>query len=283
MKTLISIVVPSFNQARWLTSCLDSILGQGNSDVEVILIDGGSTDCTQEIIRRYAGRLAYSISEQDRGQSHALNKGFARATGSWLGWLNSDDLLLPGAIDAMRRMIRQVPGGEWFAGSGWFIDEQGERVKHYAAPAKPLSATDLSPWTHNWFAQPGSFFSRALFEKAGPYLREDLRYAMDLDLWLRMAKLSPLCPLSHDTGAYRLHGGSKTVAERPEMEVETVRVLVENLGLEAGLARVEGLAREKFESEFRYRRLTDDLRSPAGWLRLAWRRMRMTEPTAGGE
>jgi len=270
---LISIVVPSFRQANWLGSCLDSIFNQEDPHLEVILIDGGSVDGTQEIIRKYSHRLAYAVSEKDSGQSHALNKGFARVQGKWLGWLNSDDLLLPGAINALRRAIEQEPEGEWFAGGGWFIDEQDRRVKHYAPPSRRLSAIDLSPWTNNWFAQPGSFFSRALFEKAGPFLREDLRYAMDLDLWLRMGKLSPLYPLNHDTGAYRLHKASKTVAERPEMEVDVVRVLIENLGLQAGLARVHGLAEEKFETEFRYRRLAKDLLSPAGWLRLVRRRM----------
>jgi len=271
--SLISIVVPSYNQASWLRECLESLINQQDPSTEIIVIDGGSSDQSVEIIQQYAHRLAYWESEGDRGQSHALNKGLAKAQGDWLGWLNSDDLLLPGALGAFRQAMEKQPQGDWFAGGGRFVDERSQVIKRYNPPSRPLRASDLSPWTHHWFAQPGCFFTRNLYKLAGGYIREDLRYAMDLDLWLRLGKEAILYPIDFPMGAYRLQGESKTVAERPAMEVEVARVLAENLGLESALARVEGLAREKFELEFRYRRLTDELRSPLGWWRLVKRRM----------
>lgn len=268
-----SVVVPSYNQAAFLGAALDSLVAQNAPDLEIIVIDGGSVDGTREVVAGYAEAIAYWESERDNGQSHALNKGFARATGQWLGWLNSDDLLLPGAIDTLRRAISERPSVRWVAGGGWFIDAGGKRKTPYPAPRQPLGARDLAPWTYNWFAQPGCFFRRDLFEAAGALLREDLHYAMDLDLWLRMGVHDRLEPVQAELGAYRLHGDSKTVAERPEMETEVVRVLFENLGMEAALARVQVLASDKFLLEHRYRRLTADLVSPRGWLRLLKRRM----------
>lgn len=267
----ISIVVPSYDQARFLEQNLESLVGQDEPGLEILVVDGGSGDGSLEIIRSYADRIAWWVSEPDAGQSDALNKGFARARGSWLGWLNSDDTLLPGALTAVTREIRRQPDAAWLAGAGWFVDEAGERVRHYDPPAPISSAAELSPWRESWFAQPGTFMRRELFEKAGGKLRTDLRYAMDLDLWLRLARHAPLVPVDADLATYRLHGASKTVSERAAMEVEIVEVLHEHLGWEAALDRVRALADERFELERRHRSLVERLRSPAGIADLARR------------
>jgi glycosyltransferase involved in cell wall biosynthesis len=258
----ISIVIPSYNQARFLEAAVDSVLKQEHTALEIILIDGGSTDGTRDIIRSYADRLTYWVSEKDRGQSHALNKGFARATGEWLSWLNSDDILLPGAVNALVAAIERNPGASCWTGGGWFIDEKGKRLKHYDPPGDPLSADDIGPWTRNWFAQPGTFMKRDLFDRAGGFVREDLHYAMDLDLWLRMSRIDRLHGLGYDMAAYRLHDDSKTVDWRADMEVEVVRVLNEHLGFERALERVAFLATNHFELEKSHAKFTRALRMP---------------------
>lgn len=268
----ISVVVPSFNQGPFLRAALESVLDQGAPGLDVIVIDGGSEDSSVEILRGFDDRLSWWVSERDHGQSDALNKGFSMANGRWLTWLNSDDLLLQGAIAAFRRQAAIVPEGRWFAGAGWMVDEIGRMRKEYGEPVRTLRAEDLVPWTDNWFGQPGTFFRRDLFEEAGGHVRVDLRYAMDLDLWLRMGKIDCLYPIPEAVGAYRLHTSSKTVSERRQMEVEVTRVLLEEMGPDAALKRVDHLARERFDLEARWNRLTGDLQSPLGWLRILSRR-----------
>jgi glycosyltransferase involved in cell wall biosynthesis len=269
-----SIVIPSFNQGAYLEECLQALLQQSGQDTELIVVDGGSKDQSVQVIRRHAEQLSWWCSEPDQGQSDALCKGFRRARGEWLGWINSDDLLLEGALDAVRAFLGSHPEAEWVVGGGRMIDAGGNLVRPYPGPPRPLRAADLSPWTETWFGQPGCFFRRSLYERAGGTIAHHLHYAMDLDLWLRLGQLAPLLPIPAELGAYRLHDDSKTVAQRAPMETEVVQVLLEHLGPAAALERVQLLAEDKFALEARYRRLTDNLTSPLGWGRLLHRRLR---------
>ena len=271
--TWLTLVIPSFNQASFLEQALDGLGDAQAEGVELIVVDGGSSDDSVAVIRRHALRLAWWCSEPDQGQSDALNKGYAMSQGEWLGWLNSDDLLLPGALATLRSFVASHPDARWVAGGGRFIDAEGRTLRSYPPPPRPLRSIDLTPWTHTWFGQPGCIFRRDLYEQAGGHVRTDLHYAMDLELWLRLGEHAPLLPVPAELGAYRLHAASKTVDQRAPMEVEVVRVLLERLGPQAALDRVEGLARERFALEARYRRLTQDLVSPLGWWRLLRRRL----------
>jgi glycosyltransferase involved in cell wall biosynthesis len=273
-----SIVIPSFNQGPFLEECLELLIRQAGDDTELIVVDGGSRDESAPLIRRHARHLAWWCSEPDQGQSDALIKGFARAKGEWLGWINSDDLLLDGALETVRTFLDAHPQAEWVVGGGRMIDAAGRLVRAYTAPTRPLRATDLAPWTDTWFGQPGCFFRRDLYERAGGTIATRLHYAMDLDLWLRLGRLAPLLPIPTELGAYRLHDESKTVAQRAPMETEVVQVLLEHLGPGAALERVRLLAEDKFAVEARYRRLTQDLISPAGWTRLLQRRLKSLMP-----
>ncbi len=252
---LISIIVPSFNQAGYLEATLHSLLDQNDAGLEIVVVDGGSTDGSVEIIRRHEEHLAWWVSEPDRGQSHALNKGFAKAKGDWLGWLNSDDLLLPGALMALRQHVVQEPAREWWIGGGYFIDDRGRRFRDYRPPVGLREPAQLDDWRRYWFAQPSTFFRRVLFERAGGVIREDLHYAMDLDLWLRFLLTSEPGFIKSELSIYRLHAKGKTQSLAIQGEAEIVRVLIENLSIEAAMQRVCELAAERDALRYYSRRL----------------------------
>lgn len=255
MSIWISIVVPSYNQARYLEATVRSLLAQDDPGLEIILVDGGSTDGSLEIIRRYADRLAWWVSEADRGQSHALNKGFARARGKWLAWLNSDDLLLPGALATLREHIAADASRQWWIGGGYFIDGRGVRFRDYRAPTGLEVPHQLAEWREHWFAQPSTFFRRNFFEDAGGLVKEELHYAMDLDLWLRFLKLAAPGRIDAELSVYRHHAEGKTEAMAVEGEAEITRVVAEHLGIEAALGRVRWLAEQKRMLELYQRRM----------------------------
>lgn len=255
MKPRISVVVPSFNQGRFLGETLESLFTQDDPNIEVIVVDGASTDGSVDVIRRYADRLAWWVSEGDRGQSHALNKGFARATGEWLCWLNSDDMLLPGALPALRAAVAREPQREWWIGGGHFVDKRGRSIRHYQPPIGLAAAAQLDDWRRFWFAQPSTFFSRALYDACGGQVREDLHYAMDLDLWLRFLQRAAPGFIESGLSAYRLHEAAKTAALTVPAEMEIVRLIIEVLGLDAAMARIGCIAADRLEFEQKYRRL----------------------------
>ncbi len=269
-----SAVVPSFNQAPFLAATLRSLLEQNDPALEIVVVDGGSTDGSVDIIRRHQDRLAWWVSERDEGQSHALNKGFARCTGEWLCWLNSDDLLLPGALRTLREQVARAPATRWWIGGGHFIDERGRRTRSYGAPHGLHDAAGLSDWRTHWFAQPSTFFSRALFDQAGGQVRQDLHYAMDLDLWLRLLAHAAPGTIDAELSAYRIHSAAKTGMLGVKGEMEIVRVLQEALGTERAMDRVACIAADRLEFEQKWRKLqavVDPLARPYLRLRAAWR------------
>jgi len=256
--------VPSYNQGRFLDSTLRSLFDQNDPNLEVLVVDGGSSDESLEVIQRWAPRLAWWVSEKDRGQSHAINKGFERATGDWLGWLNSDDLLLPGALAAVRERITSQPEVQWWTGGGRFIDERGRFLWRYAAPPALTQASELSDWRSRWIAQPSTFFSRELYAQSGNCVREDLHYAMDLDLWLRLLQMAPAGVINRELSAYRLHGEGKTTSMYVGGEAEIVKVLISHLGVDLALDRVRMTAGEREMYRMRSERFERQLRPILG-------------------
>jgi GT2 family glycosyltransferase len=192
----ISVVTVSFNQCNFLRECLDSVLGQNYSNLEYIVIDGGSTDGSREILESYRHRLSHLVIEPDRGQSHALNKGFQLATGDVVTWLCSDDRLEPGALETVAH-VRSIQACDIVAGGCRVIDAAGQtRLIHYSGfprgSLSPLSFGDLASFTSTWqkglyFYQPELFFTRDLWNRAGFHVKEHLHYAMDYELFLRFA------------------------------------------------------------------------------------------------
>jgi len=180
----ISIVMPSFNQAPYIAEAINSVLEQDYPHRELIVIDGGSTDGACEVIASCARQLAYWHSAKDRGQSNAINMGMAKASGEVLTWLNSDDVLLPGALSRVASAFaRGTRHSDWLTGSSVWLSPDGHAVRC-------ARGTPWMPALHQRglisVGGPSSFFSRRLWDKCGP-LNENLHYMMDTDLWLRMA------------------------------------------------------------------------------------------------
>ena len=202
----ISVVTPSFNQGAYLEATLSSLLSQNYPDLELIVIDGGSTDQSVEILRRYAPFLSHSESEKDRGQSHALNKGFAHVHGEIWTWLNSDDLLEPGVLRRVAGVFREDPEAGVVYGDCHYVAPDGETVIE-KFPGEPYSR--LRHLAHRFIAQPSCFFRTSMVP---PAVREDLQYCMDYDLWLKLADRGVKFHYVPEVfSRYRLHEESKSV------------------------------------------------------------------------
>ncbi len=223
----ISIVTPSFNQGNFLEKTIVSVLDQGYPNLEYIIIDGGSTDNSAEIIRRYEQHLAYWESEPDRGQSHAINKGFARATGDILAWLNSDDWYAPSALQSVVETFAANPDAGAVVGAGYLVDEEDYPVLR----ADPFEVTveTLYHWVDRFFWQPSCFFTRQTWERCGP-LREDLHFAMDLDLWFKIARHYAFATTANVLSTSLRHADAKTTANTGMTRIEAARVILEHGG-----------------------------------------------------
>jgi glycosyltransferase involved in cell wall biosynthesis len=203
----ISIITPSYNQAKYLPETIESVLDQGYPNLEYIIIDGGSTDGSLDVIRKCESHLTYWVSERDSGQSQAINKGFSRCSGDLLTWLNSDDILLPGALKHVAEAYSENPCSKWFAGNCFFIDPEG----------RVISATRGEGW-YSVLPKlgvlgaygPSTFFSPALLQAAGN-LDESFHYLLDTELWWRFYSVGGrFVRINHYLWAFRLHEGAKT-------------------------------------------------------------------------
>jgi glycosyltransferase involved in cell wall biosynthesis len=217
---LVSIVTPSFNQARFLEATIQSVLSQDDAKLEYLIVDGGSTDGSVEIIKRYADRLAWWVSEPDRGQTDAINKGFARAQGEILAWLNSDDTYLPHAVSEAVSYLRDHPEAGMVYGDANLIDENGQVIGRF--PARQTDYRRLMRG-HVHIPQQASFFRAELWRQVGP-LDPTFYFAMDYDLWVRLARISKLHYNPHIWANFRLHGAGKTAASDDRCWPEMLRV-----------------------------------------------------------
>jgi glycosyltransferase involved in cell wall biosynthesis len=217
----VSIVTPSYNQAAYIEATMRSVWQQDYPSIEYLIVDGGSTDGTPDILRRYADRLAWWVSERDQGQTDALNKGFARATGDILAWINSDDTYEPGAVAAAVDYLIQHPDVGMVYADTNFIDDHGRPIGRF-----PAAQTDYSRLRQGYvhIPQQATFFRAELWRQVAP-LDPDFYFAMDYDLWVRLAKLAPFAYLPGRTWAnFRLHSGAKTIAADDRCWPEMLKV-----------------------------------------------------------
>jgi glycosyltransferase involved in cell wall biosynthesis len=252
---LVSIVTPSYNQAPFLEATIESVLSQDYPAVEYIVVDGGSTDGSRDILTRYESQLDLLLSEPDLGQTDAINKGFSRATGEILAWLNSDDTYLPGTIRQAVDHLQLHREVGMVYGNAYYIDHWGKEVARY-----PAGKTDYRGLRRgvNTIPQQAMFFRSKLWRLVGP-LDPSFYYAMDYDLWVRIAGLSPIAFVNRYWANFRLHSVSKSMLEANRCWPEMMRVHFRDGGSKLSILYAKYLVRRVVEPlmplRIKYRRM----------------------------
>jgi len=253
---LVSIITPSFNQAQFLEETMESVLGQTYPAIEYIVVDGGSTDGSIDIIKRYEKRLAAWVSESDRGQTDAINKGFAMAHGEILAWLNSDDVYLPDAVGHAVAFLTDHPEIGMVYGHAYYTDQSGQPMAEY-----PSGVTDHKGLRRgvNTIPQQSTFFRHKVWEMVGP-LDPSYFYAMDYTLWVRISDVSPIAYLPRPLAHFRIHDASKSRTAARRCWPEMIKLHFEDGGSRLSILYAKYLVRRMVEPLMPFR------------FRLAWRK-----------
>lgn len=223
----ISIITPSYNQVEFLESTLQSVLSQKGVELEYIVVDGGSTDGSREVIEKYSDSLAWWCSERDGGQYQAINKGFERATGDILAWLNSSDIYLPWTLHTVAKIFQNHPEVDWLAANHKLcIGEESEFAGYQKLPGysrnaflKGMHGSRANP---NFIQQETCFWRRSLWKKIGGKIPDTYKYAADFHLWERMFKHSPLTGVECPLAAFRFHDDQRSKIDGYMDEVEMI-------------------------------------------------------------
>lgn len=216
----VSIITPSYNQAAYLETTLQSVIRQDYPHLEHLVVDGGSNDGSQQIIQKYAGQLSWWVSERDSGQAEAINKGILHSHGEIVAWLNSDDLYLPGAVSHAVKTLAENPACSFVFGNAITIDTGGRLLNSLVFDDWDL--TDLMSF--RIICQPAVFMRRSFLDQAG-LLDLNLHYMLDHHLWLRLARLAPIQHTPVFLAAARHHPGAKNVSQAPGFGRETLKLL----------------------------------------------------------
>lgn len=254
-RTRLSIVTPSYNQARFVRRTIESVLSQDVPGLEHLVFDGGSTDDTPSILGDYAGRLT-AVIEPDAGQADAVNKGFGRASGDVIGWLNSDDVYYPGACLRVLEVFEARPDVQVVYGAANHIDEDDRILEPY--PTETFNYERLKETC--FLCQPAVFFRRAVVDKYGP-LDVKLRYCMDYEYWLRILADKAPCFLPATLAGSRLHAETKTLGSAEAVHREILEMQRAKFGaphptwviaLAHVIVRARGLTRDTPREDARF-------------------------------
>lgn len=202
----ISLVTPNFNSARYLEATIRSVLSQQYPNLEYIIIDGGSTDGSIEIIRKYASQLHTWVSEADRGMYDAINKGFARSSGDLMGWISATDLLHAGSLFVVGSVFRQFPEVEWITGRPTGFNDAGMAVEFLKL--RQWSRMPFLAGANRYIQQESTFWRRSLWDRAGGRVDDSRRSASDFELWVRFFRYAKLYPVDALIGGFRSHPDS---------------------------------------------------------------------------
>ena len=208
---VLSVVTPSFDQAQYLEECIDSVLSQGYPNLEYIIMDGGSTDKSVEIIQKYEKYLTYWQSQPDGGQYSAINDGFRKTTGGIMTWLNSDDKFHPNAFITVAALFQSRNDVEWITGRSNTFNADGERrwICEYLESYSRLNYLKKK-FNDPWIQQEGTFWRRSLWARSGDRLSTELEFAADLELWTRFFRSSRLYAVDALIAGFRFQPNSKT-------------------------------------------------------------------------
>jgi len=246
---LVSIVTPSYNQGQFIEETLLSVLNQDYPKIEYLVMDGGSRDQTLDVLKKYEGRLTY-VSEKDAGQSDAINKGFRRAKGEILAWLNSDDTYLPHAVEKAVAYLGEHPDTDMVYGEGYFIEENGDRMKRYYT--EPFDLQKLSE--RCYICQPTVFLRRRVLSEVG-LLDARKQFCFDYEYWIRIGQKLKVGFLPEYLANSRLHPATKTLSQRIPIHDEIIPMIKEHYGtvpaswiLSDAHARLEPRLRRKGET-----------------------------------
>lgn len=224
----ISIITPVYNRVGMIGQTIESVLSQSYENVEYIIVDGGSTDGTVDIIREYASTVhstpypIHWISEPDNGMYDAISKGFSMATGDVLLWLNSDDMLHPGALQIMADIYAQCPEVEWLTGTPTMYNADGLCCKTF--PITYWNAERFRKGDFRWIQQESTSFRRTLWERAGGKLDMNYRLAADFELWCRFFHYAKLYSVNTILGGFRLHGNQLSIGQNDKYESEVSNI-----------------------------------------------------------
>lgn len=219
----ISIVTPTFNSGKYLEDTIKSVINQSYPNLEYIIIDGGSTDNTLDIISKYSHFISSWISEPDSGMYNALNKGFNKATGEIMAWINSDDLYHNGALRCVGEIFNDLIDVHWIIGRSSLFNSDGLCVK--MNDSQNWSQTRIITGNYKWIQQENVFWRRSLWEKAGSRLNDSLRFAGDFDLWNRFFNYSPMYNVQTSFAGFRLHGQQLSILQSKSYEEEVIIIL----------------------------------------------------------
>lgn len=209
----ISIVTVNYNNARYLEETMLSVLNQQYPNLEYIVIDGGSTDGSVELIRKYESRLAYWISEKDEGQYHAVQKGFDKSTGDIMAWINSDDLYVPNSFFAVAEIFNTFPKVKWLMGIPREYNQSGTMISRIALPWARWSKYRYYTYDFQFIQQESSFWKRELWEAAGSKMNPDYKYAGDMELWTRFFRHAKLHTTVATLAGFRHHQNNQRSVE----------------------------------------------------------------------
>ncbi len=251
-KPLVTIVTPSYNQGKFIEETIKSVLAQDYPNIEYIIMDGGSDDNTVDVIRKYEDRVACWESVKDKGQTDAINKGFARAHGQILAWLNSDDLLYPHAVSQAVEYLTAHPEVGLVYGNCDFIDADGKKIGRFNAAQTDLHKLEQG-YVH--IPQQSSFWRADLWKQVGP-LDDSIYFAMDYDLWVRLARVSEIVYLadSEPMAAFRLHASAKSIADDDRCWPDMIKIHLRDGGSKFSVIYVKYLVRKVLAPLVRARR-----------------------------
>ncbi|MCB9233900.1 MAG: glycosyltransferase [Bacteroidia bacterium] len=219
----ITVITVNYNLADYLEATLKSVLDQNYPNLEYIVIDGGSTDGSVEIIQKYADRLAYWESAKDEGFIHALQKGFSKSTGEIMGWLNSDDLYFPGSLFAVAAIFNQFPQVDWLMGLPAEWTDKGYAISRATLPYARWTQRRYLTCDFQFIMQEATFWRRSLWEKAGSKVDTDLKMAVDTELWARFFRHAKLHTTTTLLGGFRFRKSGQKSRAGLEIYLEECR------------------------------------------------------------